>query len=154
VLYAAERLASDELSDVLRKSPFVITVGDRVTDFAHEVGRNPDVQVVDGVERRQRRLAPVVPFSRLLKVRNPAGAITPEAIVAVKRAMSGRKPVRILVEGEEDLLAIPAVEEAPMGSTLLYGQPGLGVVLLLVDERAKTSVREMLSEMGRAPHPR
>ena len=99
------------------------------------------------MERRQAREAPDVPYSRLLKARNPAGSITSEAIVAVRKALKGKKPVRVLVDGEEDLLAIPVVEAAPLGSVLHYGQPGVGVVVVSVDARAKASVARTMSAM-------
>jgi hypothetical protein len=125
----------------------LITVGDRVTEFAHQLGRTPDVQVVDEIERRQNRGAPDVPYSLQLKAKNPAGSITAEAIVAVRKAVKGKKPVRVLIDGEEDLLAIPAIEAALPGSILLYGQPGMGVVVVVVDARAKASVARIISSM-------
>ncbi|MDA4123701.1 MAG: GTP-dependent dephospho-CoA kinase family protein [Thaumarchaeota archaeon] len=119
-----------------------------MTDFAHQIGRDPDVQVVDRVERRVVRDAPEVPYSRLVMAKNPAGSITADGIRAVRGALRGKKPVRVLVDGEEDLLAIPSVEAAPTGSIVIYGQPGLGVVVVEVDERAKASVTRTLRAMG------
>jgi hypothetical protein len=115
-----------------------------------EFGRTPDVQVVDELERRVRRLAPDVPFTRLLRASNPAGSITSEAIRAIQSAMSGEKPVRVLIDGEEDLLAIPAIAAAPEGSLLYFGQPGKGVVMVDVDRRAKASVERLLVRMRAA----
>ena len=152
VLYVGGALSSKEFLEAIRSTSMLITVGDRVTEFAQQLGRTPDVQVVDKVERRQSRDAPDVPFSRLVKAKNPAGSITSQAIIAVRKAVKSRKkPARVLIEGEEDLLAIPAVEAAPLGSTLLYGQPGLGVVVVAVDERAKESVQRIISEMWKEP---
>jgi len=147
VLYPADRLASKDFLDTLSSSHAVITVGDRVTEFAYQLGRTPEVQVVDELERRQTRKAPEVPYSRLLKAKNPAGSITSEAIIAVRKAVKGKKPARVLVEGEEDLLAISAVEAAPLGSTVYYGQPGMGVVVVAVDERAKAATKRIMSAM-------
>lgn len=133
--------------DTLRSAPLVITVGDRVTQTMHELGRDPDLQVVDEVERRLPREAPSAPYSRLLRAANPAGTVTAEAARAIGSALKGEKPARILIEGEEDLLVIPAVDAAPLGSAIYYGQPGVGVVLVRVDERAKSSVKRILSSM-------
>jgi uncharacterized protein (UPF0218 family) len=133
----------------LRSSPLVISVGDRVTESLQALGRTPDVQVVDEVERRVKREAPDVPFVRLLRAVNPAGTITLASIEAVRSALVGEKPARVLIEGEEDLLAIPAIEAAPLGSTLYYGQPGEGVVLVRIDEGAKASVKRTLARMKR-----
>ncbi|MGA2663701.1 MAG: DUF359 domain-containing protein [Nitrososphaerales archaeon] len=136
--------------ETLRSSPLVVSVGDRVTETLHALGRTPDVQVVDRVERRVRRSAPDVPFATQIRARNPAGSITEGAVVAVGRAIGGRKPARVLVDGEEDLLAIPAIESAPLGATVYYGQPGVGVVLVVVDERARRSASRIMASMGRA----
>ncbi len=114
----------------------------------HELGRTPDVQVVDQVERRVRRSAPDVPYVTLFRAANPAGVITSEAIRAIELAFASEKPSRVLIEGEEDLLALPAVDSAPLGSSLYYGQPGVGVVLVRVDERAKASVDRRMTAMG------
>ena len=122
-------------------------MGDRVTETLYALGRTPDVQIVDGVERRKKREAPRVPFASLLKASNPAGTLTVESIRAVKSALAGRKPVRIMIDGEEDLLAIPAIEAAPLGSGVYYGQPGKGVVAVTVDDRAKSSVERMFAAM-------
>jgi GTP-dependent dephospho-CoA kinase len=151
VLYTGDALRSKEFLDILSSSKMLITVGDRVTDFAHQLGRDPNVQIVDEVERRQNRVAPDVPYTRLIKAWNPAGSITAEAIIAVRKAFKGKKPVRLLIDGEEDLLAITAVEAAPLGSTLLYGQPGIGVVVVSVDERAKASVKRTMAAMWKEP---
>ncbi len=150
VLYSADRLGSKDFLDTLSASRMLITVGDRVTEFAHQLGRTPDVQVVDELERRKARTAPDVPYSRLLKARNPAGSIASGAIVAVRKAVKGKKPVRVLIDGEEDLLALSAVEAAPLGSIVHYGQPLIGVVVVTVDARAKASVARIISAMGKA----
>jgi GTP-dependent dephospho-CoA kinase len=146
-LYTPNQVRSSRFGEDLRTSPLVITVGDRVTETAQELGRTPDVQVVDGFERRKRRTPPDIPYVRLLKASNPAGVITNAAESAVRSAIGGRKPARVLIEGEEDLLAIIAIDAAPIGSSVYYGQPGVGVVLVTVDERAKSSVGRILTSM-------
>lgn len=120
-----------------------------MTETMQQLGRTPDVQVVDGVERRIRRSPPEVPYAALLKAENPAGSITFSAVAAIEDALVAEKPARVLVDGEEDLLALPAVDSAPIGSVVYYGQPGEGVVVVPVDERAKASAEELMSRMVR-----
>ncbi len=133
----------------LEKANFVITVGDRVTERIAELGRIPEVQVVDGRERRVQRRMPDVHYSRLIRVRNPPGTITKEALDGIARAVKERDgSVRVVVEGEEDLLAIAAVSAAPIGSKIYYGQPLVGVVLVRVDSAAKRRNGDILKEMG------
>jgi GTP-dependent dephospho-CoA kinase len=156
-LFRAPELSGEEFSATLDRARMVVTVGDRVTESIYEMGRTPDVQVVDQVERRVKRKAPEIPFERLIEAKNPAGVITGEAIQALRQAFEGDLPARVLIHGEEDLLAIPAVDQAPLGSVVFYGQPGEGVVAVVVDDRAKASSRRTLLAMrgsSRKPGPR
>jgi len=142
-------LAKHPFRAELDRSSFVITVGDRITERIWELGRIPDVQVVDGRERRVERRIPEVKYNSLIRVRNPAGTITSEALDGIARAFRSREmPVRVFVDGEEDLLAIPAVAEGPLGADLYYGQPLEGVVLVKLDEAAKDRNRAILRLMG------
>ena len=56
-VFTAKEVGGPEFGALVRDAPMVVTVGDRVTDTLGEMGRNPDVQVVDGVERRVKREA-------------------------------------------------------------------------------------------------
>jgi uncharacterized protein (UPF0218 family) len=53
----------------------------------------------------------------------------------------------IMVEGEEDLLGFPAMLLAPIGSVLLYGQPGVGIVWSPVDSDNKALAKSYLDDM-------
>ncbi len=147
-VFSAEEAAGPGFAKIAREAPMVVTVGDRVTDTLGEAGRTPDVQVVDGVERRSRRELPNVPYARLVKVRNPAGTLTNSAITGVRRAFLGRKPVRVQVDGEEDLMAMLAIAMAPVSATVFYGQPGVGVVAVKANAVSKSRNRAMLAKMG------
>src|SRR5438445_13010387 len=130
-LFKDEETKGRAFRSELEKANFVITVGDRVTERIAELGRIPEVQVVDGRERRVERRMPDVPYSRLIRVRNPPGTITNEALDGIDQAVKERDgSVRVVVEGEEDVLAIAAVAAAPMGSKIYYGQPLRGGVLV------------------------
>jgi uncharacterized protein (UPF0218 family) len=139
----------EEFLALVTRSLLVVTVGDRVTETLQETtGRSPDVFVVDGMERRIPREIPRVAHGSTLKAKNPAGHITRAARSAMKRAFAGKKPVMVLIEGEEDLLTIPAVIEAPLGTVVFYGQPMEGVVAVEVDERSKARARDILRRMS------
>ena len=147
-LYAAEDVWGGEFSAVVKDARLVISVGDRVTETFGLGGRVPDVQVVDSLENRKERRPPKVAHSRLLAVENPAGTITDEAVEGIKEAFRGDMPVRVSVNGEEDLLAIPAIALAPEGAVVFYGQPGEGVVAVKVDAASKARNRELLARIG------
>jgi len=80
-------------------------------------------------------------------VKNPAGVITQELIDAIRNNVNSKEPVRIFVDGEEDLAVIPACEFAPTGSLVLYGQPREGVVAVEVTEEKRRETRELMGRM-------
>ncbi len=147
-VYSSREIEGPEFEGLVCSAPMVITVGDRVTDTIGAVGRTPDVQVVDLVERRVKREAPNVPYARLIKVKNPAGMLTAGAISGMKKAMIGKKPVRVEVNGEEDLMAMLAIAMAPVSAMVFYGQPGVGVVAVKANAIAKSRNRTLMAKMG------
>jgi hypothetical protein len=122
----------------------VYTVGDVVTHRLVRAGVTPDVAIIDGHTMR----APCTRVPRLaarqLAARNLPGTISDDLIRAIKDAVAN-PPAVIIVEGEEDLAVIPLVLEAPPGALVLYGQPGEGVVLRVVDREARQAARAYLS---------
>jgi hypothetical protein len=83
------------------------------------------------------------------RVRNPAATITREAWDAIRIALEhGKGPVRVVVEGEEDLLGIPCFLEAPLGAKVLYGMPGKGVVVVEVTPVFQERVRALLARFA------
>ncbi len=137
------------MKDIKDIEGFLITVGDRVSLEAIARGFDPDVIVVDLVERR----SAVSYGERLFRGRlmlstfNPAGTITREAWVSIRASIDlarmGLKTA-LLVQGEEDLLGFPAVIFAPLGSTLIYGQPNEGAVVVRVEEDVKREALGLL----------
>lgn len=126
----------------------LIVIGDIVTAGFLVAGVSPDVAVVDFVVMR----APVAEKVRRLidsfdakvvRVKNPAGTITPGLRRALEKA---KPPSKILVEGEEDLATIPAVLSAPRGSVVAYGQPNEGVVLVEVTESKRREFVKLLNK--------
>lgn len=134
----------DRIAEVVAGAAAVVTVGDRTTEKVLEYGILPDIQIVDGVERRARRTAPGGAVETITCA-NPPAHITAEAVSAVASAYEARRPVRILVSGEEDLLLVPALARAPAGAILMYGQPGEGLVVVRADERSKEKARRLMA---------
>jgi uncharacterized protein (UPF0218 family) len=82
-----------------------------------------------------------------LRVSNPAGVVTQALIDMIKDNMSSTEPVRIFVDGEEDLAVIPACLYAPVGSAVIYGQPSEGVVVVRVTEEKRKETKALLDKM-------
>jgi GTP-dependent dephospho-CoA kinase len=147
-LISSEEVKAQSFADLVAEAPMVIPVGDRVTETLGALGRIPDVQVIDSVENRKARLPPDVPYARRISVENPPGTITEDAIGGIREAFRGKKPVRVAVKGEEDLLAIAVIALAPVSALIFYGQPGEGIVAVRADAESKSRNRALLAEIG------
>ena len=84
---------------------------------------------------------------KIVNVRNPSGVITIEAYEIVKNVCQGSCTVAVIVEGEEDLLTLPVMKFAPLGSFVVYGQPYVGIVLVTLTEKSKLEAELLLEKM-------
>jgi GTP-dependent dephospho-CoA kinase len=134
----------------------LVTVGDTTTARLLSLGIVPSVSVVDGKERRIKTTRSIVALNRndgsenlsLLHCLNKPGSVSRSAIATIKQALKMPFPVRILVTGEEDLLALPLFVMVPNGSVVLYGQPLEGIVIVRVNEEIRCKAMELLNRIG------
>lgn len=137
-----------ELRALIKKTkpPKVATVGDVVSRETLTAGIGVNLRIVDQMTLRK-TIDPIeIKSERTYRVRNPAGVITQEAWDTIKDALKQREAV-ILVDGEEDLLAIPTILESPESSFIVYGQPSQGLVVVTSSPATKHDVRQMVSRM-------
>jgi uncharacterized protein (UPF0218 family) len=127
----------------------VVAVGDMVTYHLLESGIVPDVAVVDGRTKREEVDEEVVErWSKMrvaARVENEPGTVSDALVEALKEAFEENGLVE--VKGEEDLAVLPAVVLASEGDTVLYGQPGEGMVYVEVDDEAQGYVLDLLGRM-------
>ena len=109
----------------------------------------PDVLVIDHIEKRSRAVEFAHDKPRICRTRNEAGMIDLLAWNAVAEAIE-KGDSAVLVDGEEDLLTLVAVAVAPKGSLVVYGQPGEGIVLVRVTEGKKGEIEAIIDGMQRA----
>ena len=127
----------------------LITVGDRTTENMLQLGFKPQIQIIDGLEKRNQRIVPTDDaVNTNLSCRNPPGEITEGSIQVIQKAFSSEPPVRITVDGEEDLLVLPVCMSAPENSVVLYGQPNEGLVLVHVTPEIQAKVQKILDSMN------
>ena len=137
--------------NLLRKIPsgsFVISVGDATTEKLIKFGITPSLQIVDGLEKRTRRDVPSANVKTDLSCNNPPAEITTDSIKTIKKAFQSAKPARIVVNGEEDLLVLPAVVYAPEKSIVLYGQPNEGMVIVSITEETRSRAQSIMDLMN------
>jgi uncharacterized protein (UPF0218 family) len=133
-----------------RKGPLVV-VGDVVSMTVSRLSPERVVYVTDGRTMREATSEVRPEVDLVVMCRNEPGTISREAFEAIGEAIRSGKRVHVVVEGEEDLLALAAVYLSPLGGIVVYGQPGEGVVVVEVNEEAKAFAESILRSM--VPEP-
>jgi len=131
----------------------LIAVGDVVTYHLREAGRVPDVAFVDGKTEREAvrteiETALAATEERRIAVESPAAGLSAALLDALAEALAAGEPVTVEVTGEEDLAALPAMLAAPVGSTVVYGQPGEGMVRVAITPEARREARELFEGLS------
>ena len=148
-LIKEEDVNKENILNKISSESIVITVGDKTTENLIHLGIIPQVQIIDGLEKRNQRIIPIDETIRTeLTCKNPPGEITEESIQTIQNAFSCEHPVRIIVKGEEDLLVIPVCIFAPENSFVMYGQPNEGLVIIRVTPEIKAKVQKILDSMN------
>lgn len=138
--------SKENISKHLTPTSYLIAVGDATTEKLLGFGFVPSLQIVDGYEKRGKRIPPQSNATKLY-CDNPAAQITSQSIDAIKHAFSSKPPIQILVNGEEDLLVIPACIHAPENSVVMYGQPNEGLVIVPVTQEIRNKTQSLLDRM-------
>ncbi|MBI3282809.1 pantetheine-phosphate adenylyltransferase [Candidatus Curtissbacteria bacterium] len=129
----------------LKSEKNLVAVGDISVSELLKIGILPDISIVDFLVNRKTTFENLgqIGFPSAnpdVIVENVPGQISKKLIEALDNALKQNHSSVILVDGEEDLATIPAVLLAPLGSTVIYGQPAKGAVLV----RVETAIKEDL----------
>ena len=133
----------------------VITVGDATSQLLLNMGLIPFLHIIDGQEKRQKRSVPLpvepkdIEICRVIHTKNNAGEISDENFDLIKNIFdeTPRTPVRLLVDGEEDLLVLPVCLFAPENSVVMYGQPNEGLVIAEITDELRDKVQKIVNQM-------
>ncbi|MFD1569436.1 GTP-dependent dephospho-CoA kinase family protein [Halorubrum laminariae] len=130
----------------------IIAVGDVVTYHLREAGRVPDVAVIDGQTEREavrKEIETVLSAAdvRRISATNSAASMSADLLSALAAALAAEEPTWIEVTGEEDLATLPAILAAPDGASVVYGQPGEGMVRVPVTPETRAEARELFEAL-------
>ena len=117
--------------ELLKSEGKSVCVGDYVSKLCAEaLPQGLYIAIIDGKIQRGAIEYRLPPHDIQVKVSNPPGSITIEAYTSLCRLLRNppERRVIVLVNGEEDLLALPALDcsEWPV----IYGLPGVGSVFV------------------------
>lgn len=132
----------------------LLAVGDVTTLILHERNIVPKLSVIDLIVERVRRYKDVSEMglkrtNLTYTAQNTPGQISSSILHRIRDAfiqIRSGKTVLLQVTGEEDLLVLPILLQAPLGWVLCYGQPKKGTVKVVVDERIKSECKELLGQ--------
>jgi len=147
VLLPESQVTKENIQKFLSENSYIITVGDRTTEKMINFDLIPSLQIIDSQEKRKKREPPRLANVIELKVDNPAAEITPQSIDIIKKALSMQPPIRINVNGEEDLLVIPVCIYAPENAVIMYGQPNEGLVIVKIAPQIRNKTQTLLDSM-------
>ncbi len=134
----------------------VAVVGDYVASLLFDMGVLPRLLVMDcRTLRSSYSRCPAVEELKLMgysivRASNPPGGLTLDAAAAVWRSLrygEALSRTAVVVDGEEDLLALVALLSAPYGGLVAYGFPRLASVYVKSERAVRIIVRDVIRGM-------
>jgi hypothetical protein len=123
----------EDAIDEIKSCEFLISVGDATFANLTKYELYPNIGIIDNLIQRKNHTHEIIRANHILKADNPAGCLTDDLWETIGEALqlsnSGECYV-IEVAGEEDLAVLPCILLADPETTILYGQPNEGLVLL------------------------
>lgn len=131
----------DLVTEILKKAPKVIAVGDTTTEKLVGFGFIPDISVTDCMEKRVIKASKFeYPVDKTIHLDNKPGELSEQVVLEVKKLILANaydSKIRIIIKGEEDLVALPFLMYSPNNWVICYGQPNEGLVIVQVTEDSK-----------------
>lgn len=124
------------------KPLMIIAVGDVIVDSLLKKDIDPDIKIIDFKSRRE-NISFTHSNNQLKKEKqytNKPGTINFKTSERLKQLIRENKNKWLVIEGEEDLLTLPAILYAPLGSLVLYGHWKLGVIGVFVTLENKNRI--------------
>ncbi|MDO8269061.1 MAG: pantetheine-phosphate adenylyltransferase [Candidatus Levybacteria bacterium] len=130
------------------ENKFVIAIGDIVTANSIKSGLKPNIAIFDLMTKRkiivEKSILNLLPTPEY-NFPNKQGTINTNTALQIQKIInksifSGKK-VGIQINGEEDLLTLPAILFAPLNAVILYGIKDIGMVIVKVTEHKKLLIR-------------
>ena len=123
-------------------------MGDATSELLLQMGLIPLLHIVDGQEKRKKRSLPLADvITTELTVKNNPGEINFESFNLIKNIFEEKPPIRLVVDGEEDLLVLPVCLFAPENSVVMYGQPNEGLVIAEITSEIRDKVQKIVNQM-------
>ncbi len=137
----------------IRNAKIFVAIGDLVSLYSFQAGFEPDVVIIDFKTERselngkeKKLLEKFIEKYNIIEVKNPQGHITEELVEALFKAIKVGKTC-IIVDGEEDMSALPLALILPENSLILFGIPKKGILAYTVTDKDKILISRIIEEM-------
>ncbi len=150
-----EITTATEVAETLNKNAVLtIGIGDIVNKTLIEAGFTPDIQIIDFKTRRQTIKRSLI-NSNKIQYKNAAGTLYKSTIIelsnAIRKFLRDKDKKTLIIDGEEDLLTLPAILFAPLNSYIVYGQFEQGIVFVKVTEDLKEKITKIVKKFSSTP---
>lgn len=141
--------AKSVISKINQSGVITIGVGDIVNKTLISAGYTPDLQIIDLRTRRQSINSEHLQQSGPHLTNRP-GTINKEVVIQINNKiqnyLNDDKKQVLIIDGEEDLLALPAILLAPLDGFVVYGQFDKGIVVIGITESIKENVVKLVKQ--------
>ena len=150
VLIKDEKINKESLYREIDRAHKIITVGDTTTEKLVRLGYIPDISVVDGKEKRIKKDS-IFEYSadKILHFENKPGELDEHIITEIQQLTQSklRGKIKFIIEGEEDLVALPFLMFSPDDWVICYGQPYHGMVIVHVNEDSRSRAKLIFNKV-------
>lgn len=149
ILIKDNKVDKDIVFPFIKNSNKIITVGDTTTEKFVRFGFIPDLSIIDNKEKRmiKDRAIEYQPDKKI-HMENKPGEVNLEAINLIREITTTNfNKIQIIIEGEEDLLALPLFMYSPNGWAIFYGQPNEGLVVVEMDNNTRKKARLIFNKV-------
>lgn len=133
---------------------FSVAIGDICSKSLLEQEFYPNIIIFDETTRRHKEVSLNLSSYQMRSAINPKEWILMSAWSVIKQSIafstSNNCRIAVRIDGEEDLLIIPAIISLPIGSIVVYGQPPIatveGIVVVSISSSLKDRVTNLLEK--------
>ena len=150
VLIKDDNINKESLNGEIGRANKIITVGDTTTEKLVRLGHIPDISVVDGKEKRiKKNKIFEYPADKVLHFENHPGELDEHIIVEILQLTQSKfeNKIKFIIEGEEDLIALPFLMYSPDDWVICYGQPYQGLVIVHVNEDSRSRAKLIFNKV-------
>ena len=150
VLIKDVKINKESLNREIGKAHKIITVGDTTTEKLVCLGYIPDISVVDGKEKRIKKLKIFeYPIDKIIHFNNNPGELDEHVITEIMQLTQSKleSKIQFIIEGEEDLVALPFLMYSPDNWVICYGQPHAGLVIVRVNKDSRNRAKLIFNKV-------